>query len=160
QHAIQPHLVESLAGQPELLVSLPGIPAHPPESPTPRTLSALAAACLLHEAVLREGPQMEGAVRRRLAEHLAGLRGGKRPRVAERLEQCPAQRMGQRPHCLRVVQVELRQIVLRMRPVLTRLRPVLAFASPVLSSPVLSSPVLSSPVFSNPVCSSLVCSSP
>src|SRR6185312_1209802 len=141
-YAIQPHLVESLAGQPELLISLPGMPAHPLVSPTPRTLPALAATGLLHEAVLRQRPQVKGAVRRRFAEHLAGLRGGKRPRVAERLEQCPTQRMGQRPHGLRVVQVELRQIVKRMRPDLACAGP--AFAGPALAGPACAGPAFNS----------------
>src|SRR6185437_16164048 len=54
QHAIQPYLVERLAGQPELLIPLAGLPAQAPVGLTPRTLPALAAARLLHEAVLRQ----------------------------------------------------------------------------------------------------------
>src|SRR5689334_1973114 len=118
QHAIQPYLVERLAGQPELLIPLAGLPAQAPVGLTPRTLPALAAARLLHEAVLRQRPQVKSAVRRRLAEHLAGLRRGERPRVAERLEQRPAQRVGQRSHGLRVGQVEMQPIVARPRPIL------------------------------------------
>ena len=67
---------------------------------------APAAARLLHEAVLRQGPQVEGTVGRGFAEHLAGLRRGERPGVAERLEQPPAQRVSQRPDGLRVGQVD------------------------------------------------------
>src|SRR6185437_10362877 len=150
QHAIEPHLVERLAGQPELLIPLPRLPAHAPVGLTPRTLPALAAARLHHEAVLRQRPQVKGAVRRRLAEHLAGLRRGERPRVAERLEQRPAQWVSQRPHGLRVGQVELRPIVARKRPTLVFAGPIsagLVSAGPILAGPILAGRSIVSPAF-------------
>src|SRR5689334_8961798 len=149
QHAIQPHLVERLAGQPELLIPLAGLPAHAPVGLTPRTFPALAAARLLHEAVLRQRPQVKGAVRRRLAEHLAGLRRGERPRVAERLEQRPAHWVSQRPHGLRVGQVELRPIVAPKRPTPISAGPILA--GPILVGPISAGPISAGPISAGPI---------
>src|SRR5215467_6623184 len=121
------------------------MPAHAPVGLTPRTLPALAAARLLHEAVLRQRPQVKSAVRRRLAEHLAGLRRGERPRVAQPLEQRPAQRVSQRPHGLRVRQVEL-------PPIVGRTRAILVSASRICASPICASPICASPICASPIC--------
>src|SRR5207247_1802340 len=143
-------------------------PPHPPVGLTPRTLPALAAARLLHEAVFRQRPQVKGAVRRRLTEHLAGLRRGERPRVAERLEQRPSQRVSQRSHRLRVGQVELQPIVARTRPIPIPAGPIPvgpipagpipgrfivspAFASLLFARLLFVSPIFVSPIFVSPI---------
>jgi len=68
--------------------------------------------------------------------------------VAERLEQRPAQWVGQRPHGLRVGQVELQPIVARPRPILV---------SAGLSSAGLSSagPILAARFIASPACARL-----
>src|SRR5262249_2207252 len=59
-----------------------------------------------HEAVLRERPQVERAVRWRLAEGLAGLGGGERPRDADQVEQRHPHRVCERAYGLRVGEPE------------------------------------------------------
>ena len=94
--------VEGLGRVRDLRIRLAGPPAHAVVRLTPGPLPAAAASCLLHEAVLRQCPQVEGAIRRRLAEHLAGLGRGQGPGLPEGLKQGPAHRMGQGPDGLRV----------------------------------------------------------
>ena len=68
-----PHLIEGLGGPRGLRIWLAGFASSGRRGLTPGPFPAAAAACLLDEAVLRQGPQVEGAVGRGLAEHLAGL---------------------------------------------------------------------------------------
>jgi len=74
----------------------------------------VAAARLLDKPVFGQGAQVEGAVGGRLAEQLAGLRGGQRPGVglADGLDQLHPERVGQRPHHLRITHLEIRAVLI------------------------------------------------
>jgi len=83
--------------------------------------------------------------------------------VAERLEQRPAQRVGQRPHGLRVGQVELQPIAPRPRPILVSAglsSAGLSFADPVFAGPVFAGPVSAGPISAGPILAARFIASP
>src|SRR4029077_13005788 len=98
QRRVQPELAELLGRQRGAGILLLGGDMQLDMGPPPRPLPALAAPRLHDVPVLGQRPEVEGAVRRALADQLAGLGRGQRAGVHQRLEQSEPHRVGQRPH--------------------------------------------------------------
>ena len=106
QDPVHPELAELLGRQRGAGILLLGGDMQLDMGPPPRPLPALAAARLHDVAVLGQRPEVEGAVRRALADQLAGLGRGQRAGVHQRLEQGDPHRVGQRPHGPRIGELE------------------------------------------------------